>query len=105
MDSNALEQATIVQVQVSLGEIKGILTTSLAENARRIQNVENVGISLRKDLTDIANTTVTHTANISDIRGDVAEIRDRVHNGLSKSALILSPVVAIAALIWNVIGK
>jgi histidinol dehydrogenase len=130
--------AVLVQVQIQLGKIEGILSTLVTEHARRIADAEDVSRKLRTDLTavkdegakaladfaekvqkrwedtnkdtaqtaaNLAGTISAHETTIQDIKNDVSGIQDKQHNGLSRAAIIVSPLVSVGALLWSIISN
>ncbi len=101
-------------VHSQLGKIEGILSTVVTELGRRIGNQEQVSAQLRTDLTAV-NTEIrayvgsvdtkvtTNIANISDLKSDVQEIKDKQNAALPRTAQIMSPLVAVGSLIWAII--
>lgn len=130
--------ATLVAVQIALGEIKGILQTIVTEHARRITDNEETVRKLRIDLNavkdeaarsvadladkiqkkwdegtregskafaEITGTLSSHTTTINDLKEDVHSVQDKQHNGLSRAAIVVSPVVSVGALIWSILSS
>jgi hypothetical protein len=103
--NNSMEQGTLFSVSIALAEIKGILTTSLSDHGRQIADNKKTSEEIRNDLTAVANMTTTHSANISDIRQDVSDIRDKQNNHWSRFAVAASSMVAIAGFLWSIFGR
>ena len=128
--------ATMLNVQVQLGEIKGILQTLVSEHARRLADSEEAARRLRVDLTavkdesskaladfmkdvqlrwengtregskafaELTGTLSAHTTTIADIKEDVRTVQDKQHNALAKASTVLSPIIAVGALIWSIV--
>jgi ElaB/YqjD/DUF883 family membrane-anchored ribosome-binding protein len=56
-------------------------------------------------LRELDNRITTNTNNISETREDVKNIWERLNGSTGKAVLIISPLIAAAALLWNIIGS
>lgn len=56
-------------------------------------------------LRELDNRITTNANNISETREDVKNIWERLNGSTGKAVLIISPLIAAAALLWNVIGS
>lgn len=117
------ELDTIGQVRVELAELRGIMTTVVNDHSRRITEVETTTRQLRTDLTvvnDQINNKIatlleagnkrgsemdqritTNTANILDLKGDVSSVVEKQFGLGQRVATYISPILAIAALIFT----
>lgn len=113
---SAEQVSSVFQVRLDIAELKGMFSQVIQDHGRRIEEVTKSTDSLRTDLTAVkdngnraiseTNTAVTqNTSAIADIRGDVADVKSKQDNALAKTAQIFGPIIAIAALIWAIVGK
>jgi uncharacterized coiled-coil protein SlyX len=56
-------------------------------------------------LRELDNRITTNANNISETREDVKNIWERLNGSTGKAVLIISPLIAAAALLWNIIGS
>jgi uncharacterized coiled-coil protein SlyX len=56
-------------------------------------------------LRELDNRITTNANNISETREDVKNIWERLNGSTGKAVLIISPLIAAGALLWNVIGS
>lgn len=67
----------------------------MAENGRKEGNLTINAISER---------VTTNSNHITELKDDVKETKDRQNATFGKVVMVLSPILAVAALAWNVIG-
>jgi phosphotransferase system IIA component len=105
----------ITQVRIDIGELKGILNTVVTTHAEQIRDVKVGQVQLRSDLTAVkdnavaaiaavATTASTNSENIKDMRDDIKKVEEKQNATFGKTLMILSPILAAAALLWNIIG-
>lgn len=105
----------MVQIQVQLGVLQGTVNTLLTALGNRVTNNEEETKQLRVDLTavkdngiaadeSLRNSITQNTSAIAELRSDVAKVEQKQDNSWVKTGAILSPFVAVAALVWNVLG-
>jgi ElaB/YqjD/DUF883 family membrane-anchored ribosome-binding protein len=56
-------------------------------------------------LRELDNRITTNANQISETREDVKNIWERLNGSTGKAVLIISPLIAAAALLWNIIGS
>lgn len=104
----------MTSVHSQLGKIEGILSTLMTELNRRVSDQERASNQLRVDLTAVntelnakinavGTKVTTNTANISEIKGDTQEVKDKQNAALPRTAQIMSPLVAVGSLLWAII--
>lgn len=118
-----LDLNTIGQVRVELAELRGMMTTVVADHSRRITDVEKGATQLRTDLTAVNDginsrisqllaegnlrgqaiqTDITkNTQAIIEVNKDIAEIQQRQMGFGMRIAAYVSPIVAVAALLFT----
>lgn len=116
-------QDTIGQVRVELAELRGMMTTVVADHGRRITDLDAGQRQLRTDLTavnenlnatisrllsegnkkasEIQTAVTTNTANIADMRNDVTALETKQSGFGSRVATYVSPFLATAALFFT----
>lgn len=113
---NVTNDNTITGIKVDLARLEGILTAFLTDGVRRIEAGERVSEKLRTDLTSVRedchrelatsiNLVTVNTENIKDLRDDIKDIRDKQNATFGRILVIMSPLIAGAALLWNILGK
>jgi hypothetical protein len=101
-------------VYVQLGEIKGILSTIVSEHARRLTDQEIISRQMRTDMTamntdlsgkinSVDGKTAINATHITELRADMVEANNKANAALPRTAQIMSPIVAVGALIWSFI--
>lgn len=93
------------QLRIDLTAVKDegqqALTMAInAVNQRFNDNAEKGNAVLR----EVDGKINTNTNNIIDLKADVQEVKDKQNATLGKTVMILSPIIATAALAWNMIG-
>jgi hypothetical protein len=56
-------------------------------------------------LRELDNRITTNANQISETREDVKNIWERLNGSTGKAVLVISPLIAAAALLWNIIGS
>jgi esterase/lipase len=108
------EHNTVTQVRIDIAKIEGMLTQVILDHSRRIEDNAGDIKQVRNDLTavkDQSNNSVSNLSarvdvsidNIKDIRSDISSIQLRLDNALAKSAVVLSPIIAIGTLIYTIV--
>jgi hypothetical protein len=106
---------SITGVRIDIARLEGMLSQFLTDGIRRIENGEKETRQLRVDLTAVkdegnrkledTNTRVTqNSSSISEIKEDLKEVKDKQNGTLAKTMMVCSPIVAVLALVWNVVG-
>jgi len=97
-----------------LGEIKGIISTLVTEHARRLTDQEIISRQMRTDMTAmntdlngkigaVDGKTAINAAHITELRADMVDANNKANAAMPRTAQILSPVIAIGALVWSFI--
>lgn len=111
-----IENDTITGLRLDIARLEGMLTAFLSDGLRRIEGIEKSTDNLRNDLTSVkdncraeiavvANTASLNAQSIKDIRDDIKEVNEKMNGSLGRASLIISPLIAVLALLWNVLGK
>lgn len=109
------ESGSMGQIQVQIGVLQGTVNSLLGLLTHRVTGVEETAKELRKDLTAVKDNGITsvnslhtlvtqNTSALTEIRSDLVEVKDKQNAALGKALAIASPIVAVCALIWNVVG-
>jgi len=126
MTDSATNTGQITTLISAVAEIKGILNTRVVTQAEDIRDLKQNHGTLRydldrvkenaaKDTTDakaemvdrinvVAAIGAANTNAIVDIRSDVTKVEDKQNATFGKVVQVLSPIVAVLALIWAVLG-
>lgn len=107
---------TITGVRIDIARLEGLLSGFLTDGVRRIEHNEKSTEKLRTDLTAVKENCHTEVAavsarvninaeNIREIRDDVKEIRDKQNASFGRIIVVVSPLIAAAALLWSIFGK
>ena len=93
------------QLRFDLTAVKENATREVTELATKIADVfEKAKAEGNETRRQIEERVTTNKNNIEEIRGDVQELKDKQNAAFGKAMLIVSPLIAVAALIWNVTG-
>lgn len=105
----------ITQVRIDIGELKGILNTTVVSQGEKINDLGHKHETLRRDVDSVKDILVekinavgtvanTNTESIKNIREDVKQVQDKQNGTVGKVTLVLSPIIATFALIWAILG-
>lgn len=97
-------EETTRKLRADLTAVKDEAAKALADYSREIQKKWDDGTREgMKAFSEVTGTLASHTTTINDIKEDVRSVQDKQHNGLSRAAVILSPVISVGALIWSIV--
>lgn len=95
-----------VQMRFDLTAIKTEAKKDVGDLAEKLNNM---AIKSHEDggkiLQELNKDITTNKNNIAELRGDIIEVKDKQNAGFGKVVMILSPILAFVALLWNILGK
>lgn len=105
----------ITQVRIDIGELKGILNTTVVSQGEKISDLGHKHETLRRDVDSVKDVLVekinavgtianTNTESIKNIREDVKQVQEKQNATFGKVIQVLSPIFAAFALIWAILG-
>jgi hypothetical protein len=107
--------ASMVQIQIQLGTLQGTINTLLSELGRRVDSQVATTSQLRADLTAVKDNGVEsvnllrqsvtqNSSSIDGLKSDMEEVKEKQNSSTQRAVLVISPVIAIAGLVWGIIG-
>jgi hypothetical protein len=112
---DTLELNSVTQLRIDIGELKGILNTTVVTQGSQIADLANKQEIQRRDLTSVAsnltekintvsNAGSTNTENIKNLREDLKKVEEKQNSSFGKIFMALAAVLSFLSLIWNVVG-
>lgn len=105
----------ITQVRIDIGELKGILNTTVVSQGEKINDLSSKQELQRRDMDSVKDILTekinavgtianTNTESIKNIREDVKQVQEKQNATFGKVVQVLSPIFAAFALVWAVLG-
>jgi hypothetical protein len=104
------------QVRVDIGELKGILNTTVVTHSDKIRDLEQTQEIQRRDMNSVKDTLIekinvvgtvasTNTNEISNLRDDMRQVQEKQNATFGKVMQVFGPIIAGLALVLSIYGK
>ena len=116
MSSTDTAENNITQVRIDIGELKGILNTTVVTHSDKIRGLEQTQEKQRSDMNAVKDVLIekinvvstiaeTNKNEIGNIRDDVKGIQEKQNGSFGKIAIATSIVLSLIGLFWNILSK
>jgi len=96
---------TITGVRVDIARLEGLLTGFLTDGVRRIDQSEKDIREQRRDMNEMDNKITHNASSITNIQLDVTALENKNNSQGTRVLAVISSIVAVAGLLWNVVAK
>lgn len=104
----------ITQVRIDIGELKGILNTTVVAQGEQIRDLSGKQEMQRRDMDSVKDILIekigavatianTNTESIRNIRDDMKQVQEKQNATFGKVIQVLSPILAALGFLWGVL--
>lgn len=93
------------QVRFDLDAVKTEAKKDVGDLATRLTNMATkASEDGNKILLDLNRDITTNKSNISELKGDMTEVKEKQNSSTNRVLAVLAGIVGVASLLWNMIG-